>query len=265
MTPSLQVAEAAQSFWDDADLPEAYPRDLRRAIALTQPISIILMPELQISRVRAWLRRQGCASDIIVDDRPLSACLFAHSGIGFIFVDGSDHEREQRYSIAHELAHFLLDYRAPRQDAVARLGQDILDVLDGLRPPCVEERAVALLTGTRARTHVHLLGRAEEEAAAAAIDFAEARADALALELLAPWADVTMQIAKHSIGVDRDDIVRLLADRYGLPIVPARRYAARLHPRRWAGSALLRHLRGRPGSTPESFPNAVPGSSGGPR
>lgn len=265
MTPTLQVAEAARSFWDDANLPDAYPRDLRRAIALTQPISIVLMPELQVSRVQTWLQRQGRAVDVSVSDRPLRACLIAQFGVGIIFVDGSDHEREQRYSIAHELAHFLLDYRAPRQEAVARLGEEILDVLDGLRPPRVEERAVALLTGAPARTHVHLLGRAEEEAAAESIEFAEARADALAVELLAPWSDVAEQVTRLGIGADRNAIVRLLTTRYGLPTVPARRYAARFQPRRQGGSALLQHLRGRMDATPEAFPNAVPRSSGGPR
>lgn len=258
----MQVAEAANAFWHEADLPVAFPRDLRRAIALTLPVSIVLLSELQVAEVQAWLQRQGRIVDMTVNNRPLRACLIAHSGTGFIFVDGGDQESEQRFSIAHELAHFLLDYLAPRQEAVARLGGEILEVLDGVRPARVEERAVALLTGVPARTHVHLLGRAEEEAAAEAIDFAESRADALALELLAPWADVSRLIAELGINGERGAIVRLLSDRYGLPLVPARRYAARFSPRRQSESALLRHLRNVPRT---SVPASRFGPSGGSR
>ena len=262
MTPTFQVAETASSFWDDAGLPDAYPRDVRRAVVLTQPLSLVLLSELHVSGVLEWLRRQGRNLDMAVRDRPLRACLVARSGAGFIFVDGGDQESEQRYSIAHELAHFLLDYVAPRQEAVSRLGDEILDVLDGLRPETIAERAGALLTGVGAGAHVHLLGRSEEEAAAETIDIAEARADALALELLAPWADVSTQIGAQGIGVERAAIVRLLTDHYGLPPVPARRYAARFLPQRESSSALLRHLRATPRT---SLPASGLRSSGGPR
>jgi hypothetical protein len=259
------VVEAASAFWEAAGLPVAFPRDLRRAIALTQPISIVLLPELQVTQVQAWLQRHGSAVDVTVGDRPLRACLVARSGRGIIFVEGRDQENEQRFSIAHELAHFLLDYLAPRREAVARLGAEILEVWDGRRPARVDERALALLTGVRTTTHVHLLGRVEEESVAEAIDFAEARADALALELLAPWADVTTRLSELGVGPERQDVVRLLADYYGLPPGPARRYAARLQPRRQVESALLRHLRGRRGTAPRPCPNAVPSSTGGRR
>lgn len=265
MTPSLQVVEAANAFWREANLPVAFPRDLRRAIALTLPVSIVLLPELQVTQVQAWLLRQGRSVDVPATNRPLQACLIAHHGIGVIFVDGGDQECEQRFSIAHELAHFLLDYLAPRQEAVARLGEGILEVLDGLRPARIEERAVALLTGVHATTHVHLMGRAEEEDAALAIDAAEARADALALELLTPWADVSMQIGEQGSGRERHEIERLLIYRHGLPPGPARRYAAQFVPWRESTSPLLHYLRNVPCGASSPMPQVASGSSGGRR
>jgi Zn-dependent peptidase ImmA (M78 family) len=38
----------------------------------------------------------------------------ARAGHGFISLDGSDADDERRFSLAHELAHFLLDYQDPR-------------------------------------------------------------------------------------------------------------------------------------------------------
>ncbi|NJN82678.1 MAG: M48 family metalloprotease, partial [Caldilineaceae bacterium] len=49
--------------------------------------------------------------------------------------------------IAHELAHFLLDDLAPRQEAVARLGEEVLEDPGWAAHARVEERAIALLTG----------------------------------------------------------------------------------------------------------------------
>jgi hypothetical protein len=133
-TPSLAVVAAAESFWSEAGVEPTYPRAIRRAVARSQPISVVTLSALHVAKAEEWLRRQGIAIDIDVVNRPLRACLVAHAGAGIIFVDGADAENEQRFSIAHELAHFLADYLAPRHAATARLGEDILEVLDGARP-----------------------------------------------------------------------------------------------------------------------------------
>lgn len=243
MSPPLVAVEAAESFWSDAGAASTFPRDIRRAIARSQPIAVVMLPALYVAKAEAWLRRQGKAIDLDVPDRPLRACLVAQGGAGFIFVDGEDCESEQRYSIAHELAHFLLDYLAPRRAAVARLGEGILEVLDGLRPARTEERTIGILTGVAVRRHVHLMGRNEDVSGAAEIDRAEAIADALALELLAPWDEISSQMVELGINADRKAIACLLMDRYGLPRMPAERYAASLSPDPTPASPLLRYLR----------------------
>jgi hypothetical protein len=244
MSPPLMVVEAAASFWADAGVGLAFPRDIRRAVARSQPIFIVMLPALYVAKAEAWLRRQGKAIELDVPDRPLQACLVAQGGAGFIFVDGEDSENEQRYSIAHELAHFLLDYLGPRHAAVARLGEGILEVLDGLRPARAEERVIGIITGATVRRHVHLMGRNEDFDSAEDIDRAESIADALALELLAPWEVISRQIVELGINEDRAAISNLLMDHFGLPIMPAARYAASLSPDPAPVSPLLRYLRG---------------------
>jgi hypothetical protein len=243
MAPSLAVVAAAESFWSEAGVAPTFPRAMRRAVARSQPISVVTLSALHVAKVEAWLRRQGVAMDIEVVNRPLRACLVAHAGAGFIFVDGADAEDEQRFSIAHELAHFLVDYLAPRRAAVARLGEGVLDVLDGARPARIDERIVGVLANVTVGPHVHLMSRRGDLGRPEAIERAESMADALARELLAPWDVVSRQIANLAIAGDAPAITRLLVERFGLPPIPAQRYAALLSPEPAQASALLRHLR----------------------
>jgi hypothetical protein len=243
MAPSLAVVAAAESFWSDAGVEPTFPRAMRRAVARSQPISVVTLSALHVAKAEAWLRRQGMSIGIDVVNRPLRACLVAYAGAGFIFVDGADSEDEQRFSMAHELAHFLVDYRAPRRAAVARLGEGILDVLDGMRPARTDERVVGVLANVTLDPHIHLMGRFGDLGRPAEIERAESQADALARELLAPWDVVSRQIAILAIAGNAPAVARLLVERFGLPTIPAQRYAALLSPEPAPASALLRHLR----------------------
>jgi hypothetical protein len=134
MSTPLWVGETAEMFWTAAGELEPFPRDLRVPIAKSLPLAVVSMPTLRLTGVDLWMSKQGIICGIGVDDRRLRACLVARYGQGIIFLDGSDPEGEQRFSLAHELAHFLRDYLAPRRLASERLGEEVLEVLDGDRP-----------------------------------------------------------------------------------------------------------------------------------
>lgn len=245
MSAALWVIEAAARFWEDAGEEEPFPRALHRPIAMALPLAVVLLPRLRVAAIDAWLREQGVPCGIAAADRPLRACLVARSGQGLLFVDGTDREDERRFSLAHELAHFLRHYAGPRERAGAALGLEILQVLDGRRAPTHQERAHALLAGLQIGYHVHLMER-RGGAATAAVSAAEREADALAFELLAPTSELEAMALSYAPDVRRGRIAERLERHYGMPPAQAGQYAATLVPRPRQGSSLLRALRGTP-------------------
>src|SRR5207245_2962940 len=147
---------------------------------------------------------------------------------------------EQCFSLAHELAHFLRDYLQPRRRAAARLGPQVLEVFDGLRPPRPEERLHALLRAVPIGFHTHLMARDAGGVARGAEAAAERDADRLACELLAPAAAVR---AALPAGAGRREAAAVLGAAFGLPAVQAGRYVDLLFPPAPRSDALLRRLR----------------------
>jgi hypothetical protein len=179
-----------------------------------------------------------------VCDEELRGCLFAYRGGGIVFVCGADDPPEQRLTIAHEVAHFILDYQQPRQAVVQALGADALAVLDGDRPPTQRERLHALLARLRFGPHLHLVPRHRAEPPAAAqahIEQAEHDADELALELLAPLGVLAGRLAQLAVVLDNEAASERLAAEFGVPGYALRSAIDRLRPVRCNG--LLDHAR----------------------
>jgi hypothetical protein len=146
--------------------------------------------------------------------------LLAYRGHGFIFVSGSDGPEEQRLTIAHEVAHFLVDYLWPRRQVIQTLGERITDVLDGLRKATPAERAAAILSHVRLGAHLHVLPRSGiDEDQDSVVASAENRADWLALELVAPRKCILSFLQNLSAreAVDPQEVRIALAAYFGLP------------------------------------------------
>jgi hypothetical protein len=217
------VGGAADAFWRLAGDPPDFPRDLGRSLALAMPVSCVLLDALAVAEVEAWLRDRRIAYRFEHGGEPerrLRGCLVAYSGHGLIFVDGTDDPAEQRFTVAHEIAHYLLDYHQPRETALARLGEEILPVLDGERLPTLHERIDSALAACPTRVFVHLL---EPRGTNPVVAAAERRADLLAYELLAPAAALTQR--RDPLKCNADDIAALLGDTFGLPPAEAATYA----------------------------------------
>lgn len=244
--PSL--VEASQRFWAAAGELEPFPRALEEPVLWALPLAILKLPRLWVTDVESWLRQRGLTLSVGTPNRPLRGCLIAYGGKGCVLLDGTDPIEDRRFSLAHEVAHFMLDYLVPRQQATSRFGERVLEVLDGMRPPTIQERVDALLTETSIGTHTHLMERrADGLLVSPHIVSAESRADRLALELLAPMEELLRRVAhvRQPAGFRMlvDLAVQVLVNDFGLPLAVAEPYG-NFAVRCWTGGPTFREWLG---------------------
>ncbi len=245
MSHYAHIQVAADEFWRRAGVREGFPRHLEKAVMLALPAAVVPLPRLQLAGIERWLRKRNVAYSFPCANRWVRGCLVAYRGQGIIFVDSADPAAEVRLTIAHEAAHFLEDYLRPREEAIARLGPQIIDVLDGDRPPSVIERVNAALVGTRLVFYYRYMEREPngEPALSAAWD-AEDHADQLALELVAP-ADTVREhtnLNQTSYAERCKEIVGVLTSTFGLPTDMANMYGRALLQSLGKGPSFLEQL-----------------------
>jgi hypothetical protein len=223
------LASTADSFWSLAGGPIAPPRDLAHVVSRQLPLSVVSLAHLSVTGVERWLTQRHVPYRFLCRDRALCGCIVAARGHGLLFLDADDAADERRFTAAHEIAHFLLDYDAPRRRALALFGESIRPVLDGERPPTAEERIDAVLSSLALGIYVDMMPRsAQGSIDQGSILRAEERADRLALELLAPAEQVLAQLpAVATQPLERMCMAtEVLISVYGLPRQVARTYAA---------------------------------------
>lgn len=236
LSPPVWVTELAERFWRKAGTPPPFPRDLTGSATRAAPLTFEALPNLSVSAVFGFLRGLGIAAVLPQPDRQLRAALYCWRGFGFVFLDADDPPAERRFSVAHEVAHFLRDAAAVREKVEKALGKETLAVLDGRRTATANEHIAAVLRGLTLAPHVHLMNRnADGRPAGDAERDAEAGADRLAFELLAPAALLYGESDRVSL------TVRLAAE-FGLPVSAARTYANLLLPEGLPTDRLFAHL-----------------------
>ena len=215
------LATVVDRFWRPRP-PVAFPRDLELHMLLNLPLAIIELRDLTVDDVRAHLGAEASRLLAKLPNRRVHACLLAYAGVGIIFVDATDEPAERRLNLAHEAAHFLLDYLVVRERLAAH-DPGLLDVMDGLRPPTPREELGALLADVPLGVQTHLLERgADGGHVARSTSAVEDRAEMVAWELLAPRADVLAATAKRDATV----LTAVLEHHFGLPGGAADTYAA---------------------------------------
>ncbi|CAN96315.1 hypothetical protein predicted by Glimmer/Critica [Sorangium cellulosum So ce56] len=220
-------------------LGSRFPRDLRADVDMYLPVTTEVMPGLTVSAVRSALQRRKIEHHVSDSDRELHGCLVARGGHGFVFLDGADGEAERRFSLAHEIAHFIADHLVPRARALEAFGEPIRPVLNGERAPTRDERLSAVLARVPLGVQVLLMARGPG-GAVCTWDVAESerRADRLAFELLAPAA-AAMASVQGILGDvedpshhDQRQAAEHLASQFGLPVTEACSYVYLLLSRR---------------------------------
>jgi Zn-dependent peptidase ImmA (M78 family) len=231
----------ANEFWKAAGGRLSFPCQLESSVLWALPLAVIKLPRLWVFNVEAWLTERGIHCQFRTANRPLHGSLIAYRGRGCVLLNGADNDSEIRYSLAHETAHFLLNYFLPRRKASGLLGPAILEVFDGLRAPTIRERVQGILSRIPVGYHVHLMERNMADVGNS--DFVteiEDNADLLALEIIAPEEEVRRRVARvvnHERRCGSMEIaLPLLQEEFGLPLSVAEGYCRHLFPPMQASS-----------------------------
>jgi hypothetical protein len=221
MTNKSKYKRIALDFWNNAYFEPQYPRDIERAVLRALPLGIVKIPKLSSASANEFLAIRNLPARVDDLETHLHGCVIAFRGVGLLLVDGLDNPAEQRFSIAHETAHFILHYMLPRKQAIKKLGPFIVDVLDGVRPMSTVERIDAVISDVQIGVHSHILPGRTSDFSQWELNAVEFGADLLALELLAPHTLILSKVDRHSRSKGKEDISRLVEDllvnRFGLP------------------------------------------------
>lgn len=200
---------------------KTFPRELAQEVELRLPVFLVNLPGLTCHQARDWLAQKNIRIQVPDVDRKIHGCMVAEQERGFIFLRANDSAAVQRFTLAHEVAHFVLDHLLPRARALEALGERIRPVLDGEDEPNIEEGLSAMLKRIPL-SHARLMDRgASGNICMGSVDESEHRADRLAYELLAP-ADRARPLLE---GLPRERGVAELVFRFGLTPPLASSYA----------------------------------------
>ena len=199
----------------------AFPRDVVLA-ALSHPIHVELIAELSPKKIDDWLYRQlHWSRPDTADYRGLRGCLVAHRGRALIFLEASETENERRFTLSHELAHFIGHYLAARKKAIARLGPSVVAVLDGDRAPTAAERLSGVLAGCPLGVFRDVLARNGGEPLTIVAERMESEADGAVFQALAPPIEVVAQCKIAGRRLDRTGVLETLVTDFGLACADA--------------------------------------------
>lgn len=214
--PKIWVTNLAARFWAAVGEVPSFPRDLRTVLHWLPALHVVEVPNLTLTLAGECLARHGIRCPKPTEDRALAGCFAGDRGIGVILLDPTLPLDELRFTTAHEVAHYLRDYDAPRRKVGARLGLRTIEVLDGDRPATPDERLAGVLRDVQIGPHTHFLDRDRHgRVPTREAREAEEAADRLAFELLAPFAE---------LGTDATPAQ--LVSYFGLPVTQAAKYAA---------------------------------------
>lgn len=234
-------------FWGLAGETEPFPRTLERSIALALPIAVVRLPRLYLNDIENWLNYRKISYSFNCQSRPLHGCLVAFGGTGIIFIDGSDPPDQLRFTLAHEVAHFLHDYWLIRSKAIHSFGVSIAEVMDGRRSPTIDERLHALLGKIPIGIQTNLLDRTANGNDLNQTWKVENTADKLALALLAPPDEVLQRVNLQGMSFPqrRTSVKNLLVGSFGLPAEIAEAYSVDLLSAMGMGPSWAEALRSR--------------------
>jgi len=221
------AAVAARMTAGERLLGAGFPRNLAESAPLTLPLSVSIVASLTTHKVQSSLFSMTGRTSVKIADRRLRGCLVAHRGRGMVFLD-DDEASAVRFAAAHEIAHFVGHYLDRREVALARLGPNILQVLDGERAASAAERMGGILAGCPLGVYTDVMIRQGGQPTTTAAERLEYEADEAAFMALAPIGAVIAKALAEDQDVSRPAVVRSLVQNFGLAPLDAERHAPRI-------------------------------------
>lgn len=177
-----------------ADFRGRYAFDPRRKGALTNATAQVdrllvkYIRNLTRRGIEAWLNRSQIKVHLPMPDQALYGFLYVQNEMVIIFLEADADPKERKFTLAHELAHYLLEYVWPQQQAIRVLGQGAASLFSKRRLPDLKERVWGTLHDLPLYPRKDLLSNKQMDAAGRlALAAAENNADMLAFELMAPF------------------------------------------------------------------------------
>jgi hypothetical protein len=223
-----RIEGLARQFWEEAGDPARFPRDLERAILGTKSLSIAKLEGLSPTVIQAWFNQRGYPLRFETKERKLNGCVVAYRGAVLIFLEKRLGYPDEQMVLGHEFGHFLAQYEYPRERVCRRLGERMFEVYDGDRQATIAEQLAATLAGVPLEAHVHYMDRLEGGTYLEPVNQAERVANALALELMAPWRAVLGAMKEKAHVRDSAGFSEILRKKFGLPAEWAAPYAREL-------------------------------------
>jgi len=226
------LVNIAKEFWRLAGGIQEWPCDIERAVSILTPLNIVSLSDLSFNKIEEWFNNRNISFEVEYSERMLHGFISVHKDCGFIFINGTDPESERRYTVSHEVSHYFIDYKIPRERAITTYGKSIEEVLDGYREPTVEERVDSVLNSISIKQYTHIL----EKEGDGNFDrynnwLSERDADALAVELLAPYKLVKKDFSKYSksnlsFQECKIALMDILNNKYALPYIISSEYSS---------------------------------------
>ena len=110
-------------FWKRAGGRSGFPADISYAATCALDVYVDEVANLTPVSAAAYVGREGPWLLDRAEERSLHGCVIVSRSGGAILVEKSDDEAEKRFTIAHEVSHYILEVKRHHERASARMGR----------------------------------------------------------------------------------------------------------------------------------------------
>lgn len=247
MHAKLQIERIAREFWATTQAEFRYDYDIVKAVESSGDVHLIRMQQLSPTKITSWLINHEIDIPFESTATHLNGALLIRNEKVIMFIDANENISQQRFTLAQQVSHFLLNYQMPKERAIMTLGKKIAHALRGNNDTSVTQLVQSTVSDIAGNAYTLLIEKKEETTPT---DWEQLRAEdpavSLTLELLAPRYQIINETASVSARLRYSPFKRkcqeLLIDKYRIPSEIAHKYASELAGSVTSGPSFLSKL-----------------------